>query len=166
MSPLCRLCGGADETVAHIVSERPKLAQKEYKKVRHDNVAKVIHWKLCKKWGFEKKEKCYMHQLEKVLEPEDCKILWEFPIQTDKELEHNIPDITVIEKKNKSCQLIDPACPFDTRRGKKEEEKCTNYNDLKYEIARMWKMKRGGCYNNSYWIGALGTVTKDFGIGS
>ena len=49
VSPLCRMCGTEDETMANIVSECPKLAQKEYKNLRHDNVAKVIHWKLCQK---------------------------------------------------------------------------------------------------------------------
>ena len=98
ISPLCRMCGTEDETVAHIVSECPKLAQKEYKNLRHDNVAKVIHSKLCEKWGLVKAEKWYMHQPEIVLESEHCKILWDFPIQTDKQLEHNRPDITVIEK--------------------------------------------------------------------
>ena len=44
-----RVCGTADETVAHIVSECSKLAQKEYKQVRHDNVVKMLHWKLCEK---------------------------------------------------------------------------------------------------------------------
>ena len=43
---ICRVCGAADETVAHIVSECSKLAQKEYKQVRHDNVAKMLQWKL------------------------------------------------------------------------------------------------------------------------
>ena len=38
---ICRVCGAADETVAHIVSEYTKLAQKDYKQVRHDNVAKM-----------------------------------------------------------------------------------------------------------------------------
>ena len=143
MSPLCRMCGTEDETVAHNVSECPKLAQKEYKNLRHGNVAKVIHWKLCEKWGFEKAEKWYMHQPQRVLESEHCTILWDFAIQTDKQLKHNRPGIAVIEKKDKSCKLIDPSCPFDTRIEKKEEEKCTNYNDLKYEIARIWKMKKG-----------------------
>ena len=46
---ICRVCDSADETVAHIVAECQKLARKEYKQVRHDNVAKVIHWKLCEK---------------------------------------------------------------------------------------------------------------------
>ena len=90
---ICRVCGAADETVAHIVSECSKLAQKEYKQVRHDNVAKMLHSKSCEKWGLDKTEKWYIHKPEKVLESENCKILWDFPIQTDKILEHNRPDI-------------------------------------------------------------------------
>jgi len=156
----CRVCGAAEETVAHIVSECQKLAQKEYKEVRHDNLAKVIHWKLCEKWGFEKSDKWYTHKPEKVLESDECKILWDFPIQTDKTLEHNRPDITVIEKNSKKCLLIDPACPFDTRIERKEEEKCNNYCDLKYEIARMWRMKEVEVI--PVVVGALGSVTKDF----
>ena len=84
----------------------------------------------------------------------------DFPIQTGKALEHNIPDTTVIEKKTKKCLLIDPACTFDTRIEKKEEEKCSNYCDLKYEIARMWQMK--DVQFIPVVIGALGTVTKQF----
>ena len=51
----------------------------------------------------------------------DCKILWDFPTQNDKTLELNRPDVTVIDKKNNKCLLIDPACPFDTRIDRKEE---------------------------------------------
>ena len=36
-SPLCRMCGSKEETVAHVGSECGKLAQTEYKG-RHDNV--------------------------------------------------------------------------------------------------------------------------------
>ena len=71
--------------------------------MRHDNVANMIHYRLCKKWGFNKAEKWYMHKPEKVLESEDCKILWDFLIPIDKTLEHNKPDITVIDKKRKDA---------------------------------------------------------------
>ena len=54
-----------------------------------------------------------------------------------KSLGHNRPDITVVDKLTKKCLLIDPSCPFDTRIKRKEEDKCTNYNELKYEIARI-----------------------------
>ena len=40
---ICRVCGVFDEPVAHIVLKGSKLVQKEYKQVRHDNVAKIIH---------------------------------------------------------------------------------------------------------------------------
>ena len=86
--------------------------------------------------------------------------MWDFPIQTDKTLEHNRPDITVIDKKSKKCILIDPAYPFDTHIEKKEEEKCTNCSELKYEIAEIWKMRK--VEDISVVIGALGTVTKHF----
>ena len=46
----CRMCRSKDETVNHLLSECPKLAQVEYKR-RHDNVAKGIHWDLCKQYG-------------------------------------------------------------------------------------------------------------------
>ena len=81
---ICRVCGAAHEIVSHIVSECSKLAQKEYKQVRHDNVVKMLHWKLCEKCGFKKAEKWYIHKSEKVLESEDWKILWDFPILSDK----------------------------------------------------------------------------------
>ena len=139
---ICRACGAADETVAHIVSECSKLVQKEYKQVRHDNVAKMLHCKLCEKWGFSKVNKWYIHKPEKALESENCKILWDFPMQTDNTLEHNRPDITVIDKKSQECLLIDPACSFDTCIENKEEENCTNYNKLKHEIAKIWKMRK------------------------
>ena len=82
----CDVCGVADETVAHIVPECSKLANEEYKEVRQDNVAKMIYWKLCEKWGFNKTRKWYIHKPEKVLESENCTVLWDFPIQTDKTL--------------------------------------------------------------------------------
>lgn len=78
-----------------------------------------------------------MYQSEKILVSEECKILWDFPIQTDKQLEHNRPEITVTEKRNKLWQFIDPSCPFDFHTEKKEEEMCTSYNDLSMKKKRI-----------------------------
>ena len=54
-NPLCRMCGKCGERVQHVVSGYEKLAQKEYKR-RHDNVAKKIHWDLCKRHEIERQE--------------------------------------------------------------------------------------------------------------
>ena len=102
----CRVCGTADEAVAHIVSECPKLSQTDFKKIWHGNVTRVTHWKLYEKWGFDRGGKRYTHTPEKVLESEECKILRDFPMQTDKSLEHNRPDITVVDKQTKNAYLL------------------------------------------------------------
>ena len=39
----CRMCGKAEESVNHVLSECSKLAQKEYKR-RHDWFGMKIHW--------------------------------------------------------------------------------------------------------------------------
>ena len=59
-NPSCRMYGEKGETVQYAVCECKKLAQREYKR-SHDTVAKLVHWKLCKKHNLEKKEKCYEH---------------------------------------------------------------------------------------------------------
>ena len=75
-------------------------------------------------------------------------------------LEDNRPDITVIDKKSKKCLLIDTACLFDTCIERKEEEKCKNYRELKYEIAKILKMRKVKII--PVVIGALGTLIKPF----
>ena len=59
----------------------------------------MLHWNLCKKYHLPASEKWWEHNVEKVLQNEEVKILWDFKIQTAKHLAHNIPDITVVEKK-------------------------------------------------------------------
>ena len=57
VSPMCRLCGEREETISHIVAECSKLAQKQYRLWRHDRVALMIHWLLCKRISFQQQEK-------------------------------------------------------------------------------------------------------------
>ena len=71
--------------VVYIFSECPNLAHKVYKKTGHDNVAKVIHWKLSEEWGLKRAEKWYINKPGKIRESEECKILRNFQIQTDNE---------------------------------------------------------------------------------
>ena len=54
------MCDKKSETISHIVSECEKLAQKEYKR-RHDNVARIVHWKLCEQYNLKRSEKCNEH---------------------------------------------------------------------------------------------------------
>ena len=78
-------------------------------------------------------------QVDKVLQKEDVKILWDFKIQIDKHLAHNIPDITVVEKKR--VWITDVAIPGDGKIEEKELEKISKYQHLKIEIERLWEIK-------------------------
>ena len=61
---LSTVCRKVDESIDHIVKGFSKLAQKEYKR-RHDNLGKVVHWKLGRKCNFEAGDKWYEHEPEK-----------------------------------------------------------------------------------------------------
>ena len=129
----------------HLVCGCEKLAQKGYKR-RHDNVAKKVHWDLCKKNGLEHTEKWYEHVPEGVVKNEEVKIVWDINVQCDNVIEARRPDIIVIDKKEQKGLIIDIAVPADVRVEEKEREKVEKYQDLKREIGRLWNLKKsGGC---------------------
>ena len=102
----------------------------------------------------------YEHKPENVGENENAKILWDMKIQTDKEIEHSRPGIVILNKKERSCVLLDVTCPFDTRILQKEREKIEKYQDLKIEIKRIWICNE--VLIVPIVIGALGTVHNNF----
>ena len=85
------------ESVCHLVSESKKLAQKEYIR-RRDNVARIIHWKLCELHQLERKENWYEHVEEGVVENGEVKLLWDMNIQCNNVVEARRPDIIVVSK--------------------------------------------------------------------
>ena len=95
---LCRMCRKLDESIDPIVSGCSKLAQKEYKR-RHDNLGKIVRWKLARKCNFEAGEKWYELDPESVLENEDYEIFWDFCIQTDHVIEAPRPDLVVVVRR-------------------------------------------------------------------
>ena len=79
----------------------------------------------------------YKFEPTSVIENEHHKLLWDFPIQTDKEIAHNRPDIIIIDKLNKTVQIIDIAIPSDYNIIEKRNEKITKYIDLSIELKRI-----------------------------
>ena len=153
--PKCRLCKERDETVSHLVSECSKIAQTEYKK-RHDKVAAAVHWSICKRHGLPHSEKWYDHRAPPVIENTKVKLLWDFNIQTDKVIEARRPDLVLVDKEKKECQIIDIAIPGDTRVWRKEEEKMEKYRELGFELGRLWEVRPKVI---PIIVGALGTIS-------
>ena len=97
---------------------------------RHDNIVKVVHWKLCENYYLEKKDKCYEHAPDSVSENDEVKLLWDMNIQCDHVIEARRLDIVAVNKQKKKCTIIDIAVPGDKRIGEKEDEKVEKYQDL------------------------------------
>ena len=94
-----------------------------------------------------------------VMENYQVKLQWDFRIQTDHHLDHNRPDIVVLEKKWRRCFIVDVPCPyFDTRVAEKEKEKIQHVSGLKSGRA-IWNC-RSVIAVIPIVIGALGTVSK------
>lgn len=156
VDPKCRLCKTEPETIHHIVSACPILANREYIE-RHDAVGSHLHWNICKHYNIDTCEKWYEHKPDPVTESADVTIIWNTQIQTDRCVPANKPDIIIKNKKEKTCIIIDVAIPSDYNIVQKEAEKRTKYKNLAIETQRMWGMKTRVV---PIIIGATGTISK------
>ena len=105
-------------------------------------MARYIHWQLCDKCGLERANSWYEQKPEEVVESENFKILWDFTVQCDRNIEARRPDIVFIDKKDREVVVIDVAILGDDRVKDKELEKLEKYQLLKDKIAEVWRMQK------------------------
>ena len=91
---------------------------------------KYIYLTLAEKVQLCTDEKWYSYKPNAVLQNDIAKLLWDFPIQTDHEIQHNKPDIILHEKTKNTAYIIDIAVPSDYSVVNKRAEKLRNYVDL------------------------------------
>ena len=133
---LCRVCRKVDESINYIVSACSKLAQMIYQR-SHDNLGKTVHWRLARTCNYKAGYKWYEHDPESILENKDYKILWDFSIQADHVIEAWRPDLVVVDKKERSCKIIDFAVLGDCSIEEKEKAKTEKYQDLGRELQKI-----------------------------
>jgi hypothetical protein len=152
--PRCRLCKQHDETVQHITSGCTQLAGTAYTE-RHNQVALIVYRNICQVYDLETPRN-WWEIPEKVVENEKAKILWDFHIQTDKQVMANQPDIVIVDKEKKVATIIDIAVPMDINIKAKEHEKIEKYQPLSEELRRIWKVNTKVV---PVVVGALGALT-------
>ena len=126
---------------------------------RHNNAAAYLLWRICKDHDIEITDKWYEHEPETVIHNKDnnITIMWDMPVNTDRTITANRPDIIVKDSVNSTCKLIDMTVPSDRNIALKEIEKKSKYKDLDLEIQKMWRIKSVVILMV---VGALGTVKK------
>ena len=157
ISPLCRICVKTAESVGHLASGCSGLEQREYKR-RHDRIGLRAYWELCRKYGIKCAGKWFEEVPEEVRVSEDgCfEIWWDKSVVTTQKMEHNRPNVVVIDRVNKLWVIVDFSVPWDQNVESKEDEKVLNYSPLAKEIR---KMHRVSTKIFPVVVGALGVVS-------
>jgi hypothetical protein len=132
----CRLCGEFRETVQHLLAGCKKLAGSEYVR-RHDNALKV----LAVQWAIDngllpKGTKWYTEKWErgKVIANNGKKLYWDWEHRMRTSCTARRPDLTLEDSRKKEIMLIDMACPYESNKDGKREEKIRKYQQLCYEL--------------------------------
>ena len=81
--------------------------------------------------------------------------MWDMPVNTDRTITANRPDIIIKDSVNSTCKLIDMSITSDRNIALKEIKKKSKYKNLELEIQRMWRMKTEVI---PVVVGALGTM--------
>ena len=94
------------------------------------------------------------------MENDNVKLILDIDIQCDNVFEARRPGLILVDKKGKSCAIVDTAVPGDCRVREKELEKIEKIQNLKIELKRLWSLKRVEIV--PVVVGALGCISKGF----
>ena len=157
VDPKCRVCCKEVESVGHVGSGCSGLAQREYCR-RQDCMGLRVYWELCRKYGIKSADVWYKEVPDEVRMSEDGKveIWWDRSVETTRKLEHNRPDITVLDRVARRWTFVDFSVPWDKNVVSKEDEKINNYSPLVKEIT---KLHRISAKVVSLVVGCLGVVS-------
>ena len=86
---------------------------------------------MCKRYRFPTETKWYENTLEKMLENDSAKILWDFSVQIDQKFKHRKPDTITDGKEAKECYIINVPCSSDTLAKDKKRDKVERLQKLK-----------------------------------
>ena len=80
--------------------------------------------------------------------------------QTDHVIEAWRPDLVIVDKKERSCKIIDFAVPGDSRTEEKKKDKIEKYQELGRELQKIWNVKVKIIPSV---VGSLAAIPKQFG---
>jgi hypothetical protein len=120
------------------------LAQSEYKK-RHDIFAKIIHMNLAVKCNLLKDtQPHYIYKPENCLENDNYKLYFDRTVLTDIHIQHNRPDIIILNKQQKQAYLLDIAVrnSHNITQTYEYNTKINKYLELSVAMRNLWCLEK------------------------
>ena len=136
----CRMCGKAQESIAHVLSSCSALEQTKYLS-RQNGALKILFFELLKDYQLiESVPPCYSPTQPKPLYQNDqVTAYWDVPVYGDHtEVRANRVDAGIVDKERKTVTLLEMSCPWNENRKQKDEEKTRKYAPLRWEIKKQY----------------------------
>jgi len=129
-----RLCQQSDETIDHIISACPILANEQYIK-RHDRVCAQLHFNICKETGVQLDKKTLIWTCAKISRNKSRR-QGKHIVEPTNTNQHNYPKQQTRHYNPWywTCMLIDVAISGDRNVIEKEADKILKYKELTTEI--------------------------------
>jgi hypothetical protein len=112
------------ETIVHVTS-LCRFWRSNLQVLRHNAVAKVLHYYFCRKFGLGTYH--YSETPKEVLENDMALLYWDHSIPTEKPLLHNRPDIVIVDKDRGSVFIIEVRVSWPTSIANEERRKFVKY---------------------------------------
>ena len=136
-STSCRLCNQRPETVEHILSGCPELAQRLYL-WRHNDALKHVLSALMMKHGLRNKPLSQNQEPKSYYINQDrcVEIMWDCSVTTETRApdEGNRPNLQIIDQEEKRIDILEMACPSWQNRAQTSERKTRKYQTVRDEM--------------------------------
>jgi hypothetical protein len=114
----------------------------EYKK-RHDIFAKIIHMNLAVKFNLLKDtQPHYIYKPESCLENDNYKLCLDRTVLTDIHIQHNRPDIIILNKQQKQAYFLDIVVPNSHNITQTYNTKFNKYLELSVAMRNLWCLEK------------------------
>lgn len=135
----CRACHKAPETLMHLLSSCGVYAVSAYIH-RHNAALRVLYYHIRHYYGIDETPVLPYApgDIQSVVENEKCRIYWNYSFSTLRLIQANKPDIVLLDQQLKAMFIIEFSAPAEVNIARKEEEKRTKYQDLLFQLRRMY----------------------------
>jgi hypothetical protein len=111
--------------------------------MNHDIFAKIIHMNLAVKFNLLKNtQPHYSYTPESCLENDNYKLYFDRTVLTDIHIQHNRPDIIILNKQQKQAYLLDIAVPNLHNITQTYNTKINKYLELSVAMRNLWCLEK------------------------